>query len=56
MTLELSGVWTLLAALVTIELGKRMNRALPWIERESRMPWWVAMRSLLGSRASMSRR
>jgi hypothetical protein len=33
MTLELSGVWTLLAALVTIELGKRMNRALPWIER-----------------------
>lgn len=33
MTLELSGVWTLVAALVTIELGKRINRALPWIER-----------------------
>jgi ESS family glutamate:Na+ symporter len=33
MTLELSGVWTLFAALVTIELGKRINRALPWIER-----------------------
>jgi ESS family glutamate:Na+ symporter len=30
---ELSGVWTLFAALVTIELGRRINRALPWVER-----------------------
>ena len=33
MKAELSGVWTLFAALVTIELGKRINRAVPWIER-----------------------
>ncbi len=33
MQVELSGVWTLFAALVTIELGRRMNRALPWVER-----------------------
>jgi ESS family glutamate:Na+ symporter len=33
MALELSGVWTLVAALVTIELGKRINRAVPLIER-----------------------
>ncbi|MCU0804753.1 MAG: hypothetical protein MUF79_06665 [Burkholderiales bacterium] len=33
MNLELSGVWTLVAALVTIEFGKRMNRWLPWLER-----------------------
>ena len=33
MSAELSGIWTLFAALVTIELGKRINRALPWIER-----------------------
>lgn len=31
--LELSGVWTLVAALATIEIGRRINRALPWIER-----------------------
>jgi ESS family glutamate:Na+ symporter len=33
MKVELAGVWTLLAALVTIELGKRINRLAPWIER-----------------------
>ncbi len=33
MKIELSAVWTLFAALVTIELGKRINRAVPWIER-----------------------
>jgi ESS family glutamate:Na+ symporter len=33
MTVELSGVWTLFAALATIELGKRINRAVPLIER-----------------------
>ncbi|HSD52623.1 MAG TPA: sodium/glutamate symporter [Burkholderiales bacterium] len=33
MQVELSGVWTLFAALATIELGKRINRAVPWIER-----------------------
>jgi ESS family glutamate:Na+ symporter len=38
MQVELSGVWTLFAALVTIELGKRLNRALPWIERASIPP------------------
>lgn len=33
MQLELSGVWTLVAALATIEIGRRINRAVPWIER-----------------------
>jgi ESS family glutamate:Na+ symporter len=33
MTLELSPAWTLIAALLTIELGKRLNRWLPWLER-----------------------
>lgn len=33
MTLELSPAWTLIAALLTIELGKRLNRGLPWLER-----------------------
>jgi ESS family glutamate:Na+ symporter len=33
MTVELSGVWTLFAALATIELGKRINRTVPLIER-----------------------
>lgn len=31
--IELSGVWTLLAALGTIGLGKGINRLVPWIER-----------------------
>jgi ESS family glutamate:Na+ symporter len=31
--LELSGVWTLVAALATIAVGQRINRAVPWIER-----------------------
>ena len=31
-TLELTPVWTLVAALLTIELGKRLNRWLPWLE------------------------
>ena len=30
--LELTPVWTLVAALLTIELGKRLNRWLPWLE------------------------
>jgi len=33
MTLELSPAWTLIAALLTIGLGKRLNRWLPWLER-----------------------
>ena len=33
MTLTLSPAWTLIAALLTIELGKRLNRWLPWLER-----------------------
>jgi ESS family glutamate:Na+ symporter len=33
MKVELAGVWTLLAALVTIEIGKRINRVFPLIER-----------------------
>lgn len=32
-TLELNPAWTLIAALLTIELGKRLNRWLPWLER-----------------------
>jgi ESS family glutamate:Na+ symporter len=32
-TLELSNTWTIFAALATIELGKRINRAVPWIQR-----------------------
>jgi ESS family glutamate:Na+ symporter len=33
MKLELSPAWTLIAALLTIELGRRMNRGLPWLAR-----------------------
>jgi ESS family glutamate:Na+ symporter len=33
MSFELSGVWTLVAALVTIALGERINRAIPLIDR-----------------------
>ena len=33
MTVELSGVWTLVAALATIALGRWINRAVPLIER-----------------------
>jgi ESS family glutamate:Na+ symporter len=33
MKLELAPVWTLIAALLAIELGKRLNRWLPWLER-----------------------
>jgi ESS family glutamate:Na+ symporter len=33
MTLELSPAWTLIAALLTIGLGKRLNRWLPWLQR-----------------------
>ncbi|MCU0765216.1 MAG: sodium/glutamate symporter [Burkholderiaceae bacterium] len=32
MRIELSPVWTLIAALLTIEIGKRLNRWLPWLE------------------------
>lgn len=35
MTLELNGVWTLLAALITIEFGRNLNRWLPFLERAS---------------------
>jgi ESS family glutamate:Na+ symporter len=33
MTLELTPAWTLIVALLTIELGKRLNRWLPWLAR-----------------------
>ena len=33
MKLELTPVWTLVAALLAIELGKRLNRWLPWLEQ-----------------------
>ncbi len=32
MRIELSPVWTLIAALLTIEIGKRLNRWLQWLE------------------------
>ncbi|MFN8821686.1 MAG: sodium/glutamate symporter [Betaproteobacteria bacterium] len=32
MRIELDGIWTLLLALATIELGKWLNRRLPWLE------------------------
>jgi Na+/glutamate symporter len=38
LTLHLSAVWTVVAALLTIELGRRINRALPWLERGSIPP------------------
>lgn len=38
MAIELSGIWTLLAALVTIEAGKRLNRAVPAIARANIPP------------------
>jgi ESS family glutamate:Na+ symporter len=33
MTLALNGVWTLVVAVLAIELGKRLNRRLVWLER-----------------------
>ena len=33
MKIELSGIWTLVLALIAIELGKRLNKGLPWLER-----------------------
>ena len=33
MKLELTAVWTLIAALLTIGVGSRLNRWLPWLER-----------------------
>ena len=33
MKFELTPVWTLVAALLTIELGRRLNRWLPWLEK-----------------------
>jgi ESS family glutamate:Na+ symporter len=33
MKLELTAVWTLIAALLTIGVGQRLNRWLPWLER-----------------------
>ena len=38
MTLHLTAVWTVVAALLTIELGRRINRALVWFERGSIPP------------------
>ena len=38
MTLHLTAVWTVVAALLTILLGQRINRALPWLERGSIPP------------------
>ena len=38
MSIELSGIWTLAAALVTIELGKWFNRRLDWLERSNIPP------------------
>lgn len=38
MTIELSGVWTLALALVTIELGKAFNRSSGWMERSNIPP------------------
>jgi ESS family glutamate:Na+ symporter len=38
MTLELSGIWTLALALVTIEVGKWFTRRLGWLERSNIPP------------------
>jgi len=38
MTIELSGIWTLALALVTIELGKWFNRKSGWLERSNIPP------------------
>lgn len=38
MTLHLTAVWTVVAALLTIELRRRINRALVWFERGSIPP------------------
>ena len=38
MTVELSGIWTLALALVTIELGKWFNRQAGWLERSNVPP------------------
>lgn len=38
MQLDLSGIWTLLLALATIELGKWFNRRLAWLERSNIPP------------------
>jgi ESS family glutamate:Na+ symporter len=38
LTLHLSAVWTVVAALLTIELGRRLNRVLVWLERGSIPP------------------
>jgi glutamate:Na+ symporter, ESS family len=38
LSLELSGVWTLVLALVTIEIGKGFNRQLGWLERSNIPP------------------
>ena len=38
MTIELSGIWTLALALVTIELGKWFNRRSGWLERSNIPP------------------
>jgi glutamate:Na+ symporter, ESS family len=37
-TIELSGIWTLALALVTIELGKAFNRKSAWLERSNIPP------------------
>ena len=38
MTIELSGIWTLALALLTIEVGKWFNRRLDWLERSNIPP------------------
>jgi glutamate:Na+ symporter, ESS family len=38
LTLHLTAIWTVVAALLTILLGQRINRALPWLERGSIPP------------------
>jgi ESS family glutamate:Na+ symporter len=38
MTIELSGIWTLALALVTIEIGKWFNRRLAWLEASNIPP------------------
>ena len=38
MNIELSGIWTLALALVTIEVGKWFNRRLDWLERSNIPP------------------
>jgi ESS family glutamate:Na+ symporter len=37
-TIELSGIWTLALALLTIEIGKWFNRRLPWLEASNIPP------------------